>query len=109
MLYAPDHVSDRKYKQRGYMETERTAPRGPRSDAPPRKERVEGAPRGRTAGGFGPEVFKCARCGELKRSIDSTVEFDATCPKCGSDLHTCTNCKNFDSSVRWECRVWEQL
>lgn len=74
--------------------------RGPQE---PRKERLEGAPRGRTAGGFGPEVFRCARCGELQRSFGHVVE-DATCGRCQADLHTCTNCKSFDTSSRWECR-----
>jgi len=69
----------------------------------PRKERLEGAPRGRTAGGFGPEVFRCARCGELQRSFGE-IASDAACVGCGADLHTCTNCKSFDTSSRWECR-----
>lgn len=102
-------MSDRKYRHKGYMGGDKTESRGPRPDLPPRRERLEGAPRGRSAGGFGPEVFKCNRCGEMKRSLDTTVEFDATCPKCGADLHTCSNCRNFDTQVRWECRVWEQL
>ena len=91
------------------MSDEPVAPRGPRTPSEPRKERVEGAPRGRTAGGFGPEVFKCARCGEPRRSLDATVPLDAVCVKCQADLHTCTNCKNFDTAARWECRVWEQI
>jgi recombinational DNA repair protein (RecF pathway) len=101
-------VTDRKYRQRGYMDKEPVS-RGPREPHEPRKERLEGAPRGRTAGGFGPEVFKCARCGEPRRSLDQDVPFDAVCAKCGADLHTCSNCKNFDTSARWECRVWEQI
>ena len=24
--------------------------------------------------------------------------------KCGADLHTCSNCIHFDTSVHWECR-----
>lgn len=67
------------------------------------RERLEDAPRGRTAGGFGPEVFKCARCGQAQPAF-GTIEAGAVCGKCKSDLHTCSNCKNFDTSVRWECR-----
>ncbi len=75
---------------------------GRNHDRPPMKERLEGAPRGRTAGGFGPEVFKCARCGRLQRTLGE-VEPATTC-ECGADLHTCTNCRLFDTSARWECR-----
>lgn len=95
-------MSDRKYKQRGYMESERSSgsSSGPR---PPLKERLEGSPRGRTAGGFGPEVFRCARCGKLQQAFGE-VATDSLC-ECGADLHTCTNCKFFDTSARWECRA----
>ena len=33
-----------------------------------------------------------------------TVALDATCPQCGEDLHTCTNCVYFDTSAPKECR-----
>jgi len=68
----------------------------------PRPERLEGSPRGRTAGGFGPPVFKCSRCGVAQRAMGE-IGAEAIC-SCGADLHTCTNCKNFDTSIRWECR-----
>ncbi|MEO6195722.1 MAG: hypothetical protein ABIS20_22090, partial [Thermoanaerobaculia bacterium] len=29
--------------------------------------------------------------------------------RCGADLHTCSNCINFDTSVRWECRRYEEI
>lgn len=98
-------MSDRKYRHRGYMDTgdqqPSQGPRGPRPDAP--RERVEGAPRGRSAGAPGPEVFKCMRCGEVQRAFEG-VAFELACSRCGNDLHTCSNCKNFDTMVRWECR-----
>jgi hypothetical protein len=74
---------------------------GPRPEMP--RERLEGAPRGRSAGGPGPAVFKCMRCGEVQR-VPEGVDPEAVCSKCSSDLHTCSNCKNFDTMVRWECR-----
>lgn len=99
-------MSDRpKYRHKGYQDSGVTTSKGPRGPRPPEmgRERLEDAPRGRTAGGFGPEVFKCARCGEPQHAY-GTIEFEAVCAKCKTDLHTCTNCKNFDTSVRWECR-----
>jgi hypothetical protein len=95
-------VSDRKYRHRGYQDSGAGSER-PRSEQIPRKERLEGSPRGRSAGGFGPEAFKCARCGALQRSLDE-IGFDSQCRECDADLHTCTNCRAFDTSVRWECR-----
>jgi hypothetical protein len=102
---------DRKYKHRGYQDgggysqsggsSGQQRPRGPRPD--PRPERLEGAPRGRTAGGFGPEAFKCCQCGQLRHSLgDLTV--DESCLKCNADLHTCGNCRFFDTTTLWECR-----
>lgn len=64
---------------------------------------MEGAPRGRTAGGFGPEAFKCNQCGQLRHSIGDLTNED-TCLKCGADLHTCGNCRFFDTTTMWECR-----
>lgn len=102
---------DRKYKHRGYQDSgssssssnDRGSSRPPME---PRKERLEGAPRGRSAGGFGPEVFKCARCGDAQRALgEIEIEQEAKCGKCSNDLHTCWNCKNFDTSTRWECKV----
>lgn len=98
-------MSDRKYRHRGYQDSDSggSGPKRPRTPMEYRPERLEGAPRGRTAGGFGPEAFKCARCGELQRGF-STVELEAVCSGCNADLHSCANCKNFDTNARWECR-----
>ena len=104
-------MSDRKYKHRGYQDgggysysgngQQQQRPQGPRTDGP--KPRLEGAPRGRTAGGFGPEAFKCNRCGELRHSLGD-LTFEDACLKCGADLHTCGNCRFFDTTTLWECR-----
>jgi len=29
---------------------------------------------------------------------------DETCMNCGADLHTCGNCRFFDTTAPWECR-----
>ena len=103
-------VSDRKYKHRGYQDgggysysggQNQQRPQGPRPE--PMRQRLEGAPRGRTAGGFGPEAFKCNRCGQLRQSLGE-LTFDEGCLKCGADLHTCGNCRFFDTTTLWECR-----
>ena len=103
-------MSDRKYKHRGYQDgggygeksggqTQR--PQGPRYE--PQRQRLEDAPRGRTAGGFGPDAFKCNKCGQIRHSLGE-LTFDDVCLNCGADLHTCGNCRFFDATTLWECR-----
>jgi len=103
-------VSDRKYKHKGYQDGggysysgggDQQRPQGPRPDHRP--ERIEGAPRGRTAGGFGPEVFKCNKCGTQRIGLENPTA-DEACMSCGADLHTCGNCRFFDTTTLWECR-----
>lgn len=96
---------DRKYKHRGYQSSDdrdrpRSGPQGPR-------EKKEG-PRGRGLGAPTDTVFRCASCGEKRLSLDE-ITVDSTCAKCGADLHTCSNCVNFDTSVRWECRRFQEI
>ena len=106
-------MSDRKYKHRGYQDSGGTSsysnggggssqrPQTPRYDPPPR--RMEDAPRGRTAGGFGPDAFKCNKCGQIRHSLGELAHEDL-CAGCGADLHTCGNCRFFDATTLWECR-----
>jgi hypothetical protein len=104
---------DRKYRHRGYQDgggysqNSNSSSGGgnhrPQTPRPEQRQRLEGAPRGRTAGGFGPEVFKCNACGQQRLGLDEPTT-DETCAKCGGDLHTCGNCRNFDTTTMWECR-----
>jgi hypothetical protein len=90
-----------KYRQRGYQDSgDRSAPSSRGPQAP--REKKEG-PRGRGLGAPSETVFRCAACSE-KRALFDEVPVDATCARCGADLHTCSNCINFDTSVHWECR-----
>jgi hypothetical protein len=103
-------LSDRKYKHKGYQDSGSSGnrsgggdsrPSGPRPDQRP--QRLEGAPRGRTAGGFGPEAFKCNQCGQIRQNL-GVLTTDETCLRCNADLHTCGNCRFFDTTTTWECR-----
>ena len=91
-------VVSRKYSQRGYQDSEGRDDEGRRSGPP--SGRREG-PRGRGLGAPTESLFQCARCGSR---IVTNVGLETTCSKCGSDLHTCTNCRHFDTSVAKECR-----
>ena len=101
-------MSDRKYRHQGYQDgggyghkSDQSRPQSPRPE--PQKQRIEGAPRGRTAGGFGPEAFKCNRCGHIRQNLGELTA-DEVCPRCGADMHTCGNCRSFDTTTMWECR-----
>jgi hypothetical protein len=89
-----------KYRQRGYQDS---GDRGERSRGPiPPREKKDG-PRGRGLGAPTESVFRCAGCGE-KRPLFEELAADATCSRCGAELHSCSNCIHFDTSTRWECR-----
>lgn len=87
----------RKYRQRGYQEDDRESADRKRATAPAGRD----GPRGRGLGAPTRSTFKCARCGV---ETSAAVERDSICSGCGSDLHTCSNCRHFDTSARYECR-----
>ena len=101
---------DRKYKQRGYQESDR--PSGPRPDRPsaPKPEREPGAPAGArrisSEGARNPrmmtsrQVARCSRCGTI---VDAEIMSRSKCPKCQVDLRSCVQCVNFDPSASLEC------
>jgi hypothetical protein len=101
-------MSERKYQHRGYRAGERSEERreprpaaGPRQPPPPPSARD--APRGRGLGAPSEAIFRCARCGE-PAPLGRLGAFDARCERCGSDLHSCSNCAAFDPGARFECR-----
>ena len=83
----------RKYRQRGYLDQERQRKPKP----PPR-------PRG-AAGRVETRFHLITRCNNCAAEIqvDGKIESTDKCKNCGTDLHTCRNCLNFDPSARNEC------
>ena len=88
-------MSDRKYNQRGYMQSDREPQRPKPQSKPPDRE----GPRSPRMMAFG-ESAKCNACGA---QAQANINFDSTCPKCNGDLHTCRQCSFFDPSARFEC------
>ena len=93
-------MSDRKYRQSGYQDSGREAPK--------REPQRPKAPRGTSEGprlirmpGF-QEVLRCAMCGVVV-PFPLDIEFESRCPKCGNDLRSCKNCRHFDTGARLEC------
>jgi len=96
-------MSDRKYRQRGYMDNDRDRePQRPKSQQqrPPQAPRDREGPRSPKMMAFGEKV-KCASCSV---KIATSINLASTCPTCHADLHTCRQCNYFDPAARFECR-----
>jgi hypothetical protein len=90
-------VSDRKYRQHGYMDRgeNKTAKR----EAPRPKENL-GGPRPLQMPGK-RTLSRCAQCGAV---IPTLTDPPAQCPQCSFELHACKQCTYFDPAARFECR-----
>ncbi len=97
-------MSDRKYRQRGYMDEDRDRqPQQQKKPAPEQGPRTRGdRPEGPKTPNLmsAHEVVKCSQCGER---VASAVTFDSRCARCGADLHSCAQCTSFDPGRRFEC------
>ena len=90
-------MSDRKYRQRGYMDAGQEREQSPKT---PQKPREHEGPRSPKMMAYGQKV-KCAACGAV---VQTSIGFESSCPKCNADLHTCRLCTFFDPGSRFECR-----
>ena len=88
-------MSERKYRQRGYQDQ---APRE-RERQRPAPAPARGEPRQPNMPGF-KQVVRCARCGG---PVSPPIGLEATCGRCGADLHACAQCGSFDTGSRFEC------
>ncbi len=90
-------MSDRKYNQRGYMQSDRERPTS-ESKSQSKPQDREG-PRSPRMMAFG-EASKCTACGE---KAPAAISFDSSCAKCHAALHSCRQCTYFDPGARLEC------
>ena len=86
---------DRKYRQRGYQDSDRDRPeKGPSAKKPemfgPRTPAMPGK----------RSVLRCAGCAAL---LPTGIDPQGKCPRCGFELHSCKQCAYFDTSSRFEC------
>jgi len=93
-------MSDRKYRQRGYMESDREPQRSKPQSRPQSKPQDREGPRSPRMMAFGESV-KCAACAA---KAPPNINLASSCPNCNADLHTCRQCTYFDPSARFECR-----
>jgi len=96
--------SDRKYRQHGYMDSdrdskgyrngdERPKPQGPRPPIDvtgPRLPRLV-------------QHVAAARCYNCSTALPPDVDFSGACPKCNVALHCCKQCSHFEPSTRFQC------
>ena len=90
-------MSDRKYRQRGYMDSDRD--REPQQQPKPQAPRDREGPRSPKMMAFG-EAVKCSSCGA---KASRSIALESSCENCKADLHTCRQCTYFDPSARFEC------
>ena len=96
-------MSDRKYRQHGYMDSQ-SEPQGQKPQSSP-----SGRPRQAPHNHEGPrspkmmaygQAVKCAACAA---KAPATILVETACPKCNTDLHTCRQCTYFDPGAHFEC------
>jgi hypothetical protein len=85
---------DRRYKQRGYQDSESRP-------SPPSQGFSPGGKRLPVITDY-KETVRCAECGHDLSTLFE-IQMDTRCPKCNADLHTCRNCRHFDTGSRFEC------
>jgi hypothetical protein len=90
-------VSDRKYRQHGYMDRDKPAAE---KREQPRPTNDLGGPRTPQMPGK-RSLSRCAQCGTI---LPATADPGGQCPKCGAALHCCKQCTYFDPGSRFECR-----
>jgi hypothetical protein len=95
---------DRKYRQHGYMDSDRD--RGERRD----QQRPKGPQGPRTLqDASGPRLPRlvqsvtASRCFNCSAVLPAGTDFKGNCPKCGAALHCCKQCTHFEPSTRFQC------
>jgi hypothetical protein len=92
-------MSDRKYRQRGYMDNDREPQRPKPQSKPQSRPADREGPRSPKMMAFG-ETVKCSACGA---KAPASITLESSCSNCKADLHTCRQCTSFDPSARCQC------
>ncbi len=96
--------SDRKYRQRGYMDEgrdnrpERNGDDRPRQPGPRPPIDVTGPRLPRLV-----QSVTASRCFNCATLLPNGTDFNGNCPKCGAALHCCKQCAHFEPSTRFQC------
>lgn len=96
--------SDRKYRQHGYMDSDRRSGNGqsreerPRQQGPKLPLDVTGPRLPRLV-----QTIAASRCYNCSVTLPTGTDFKGTCPKCNAALHCCKQCAHFEPSTRFQC------
>ena len=85
---------DRRYKQRGYQDADNRS-------SPPSQGFSSGGKRLPVITEY-KETVRCSECGHDLTTLFEILS-ESICPRCNAALHTCRNCRSFDTSSRLEC------
>ncbi len=92
---------DRKYRQHGYMDTEREDRRSERPHSPGPRPPID------VTGPRLPRLVQtvtASRCYSCGTTLPQGITFKGECPKCHAALHCCKQCTHFEPSTRFQCR-----
>jgi hypothetical protein len=92
--------NDRKYRQRGYMDSDQERKRGERTRQQGPRPPVD------VTGPRLPRLVQnvvAARCYNCATTLPSGTDFKGKCPKCDVPLHCCKQCAHFEPSRRFQC------
>ena len=96
---------DRKYRQRGYMDSDRDrATNGHRREDRPKPNGPR--PPIDVTGPRLPRLVQhvaAARCHNCATALPEGIDWNANCPKCNAPLHCCKQCAHFEPSTRFQC------
>ncbi len=89
----------RKYGQKGYQDSAEKKVFTPSTPPAARSKDLTFGPRPIQMAGS-RSVSRCAMCGTV---LQSSVDLQAQCLKCGAEMHSCRQCNFFDPGGRFEC------
>jgi hypothetical protein len=91
---------DRKYRQRGYYDSDREVNRSerPRPQGPKLPIDVTGPRLPRLV-----QAVTAARCYNCATTLPADIDYRGNCPKCTAALHCCKQCAHFEPSTRFQC------
>jgi hypothetical protein len=95
--------SDRKYRQPGYMDSDRSDFKGRREDRP---RPLGPKPPIDVTGPRLPRLVQAvtaARCFNCSTPLINGIDWNGNCPKCNTALHCCKQCAHFEPSTRFQC------
>lgn len=94
---------DRKYRQRGYMDTDREHSGSFRSERPrPQSPKLPLDVTGPKLPRLVQNVV-ASRCFNCATTLPQGTDFRGECPKCHAALHCCKQCAHFEPSTRFQC------